>query len=140
MTKKPSQNRLAGYVIRFLVPLAFSLSVAAASAEKIGYNRDIRPILSDNCFYCHGPDQNKRKGKFRLDVREDAVAKKAIVPGKPSESELIKRIFETNPDDLMPPPDSHKKLISSQKELLRRWIATGAKYEAHWSYVPPVKP
>jgi len=138
MSKKILQCYLTRCVILFLVPLAFSST--AAAAEKIGYNHDIRPILSDNCFYCHGPDKNKRKGKFRLDVREDAVAKKAIVPNKPEESELIKRIFETNQDDLMPPPDSHKKLTPKQKELLRRWIATGAKYEAHWSYVPPIKP
>ena len=109
-------------------------------AEKISYNRDIRPILSDKCFHCHGPDQKTRKGKFRLDVRDDAVAKGAIVPGKPQESELINRIFNSNEDDLMPPKDQHKPLTPEQKELLRRWIAAGAKYEKHWAYLPPVKP
>src|SRR6266508_3173132 len=70
-----------------------STSVAAKSPEKLSYNRDVRPVLSDNCFFCHGPDQNKRKGKLRLDVREEAIAKKAVVPGRPAESDVIKRIF-----------------------------------------------
>ena len=118
----------------------FAWAVSVRAAEPISYNRDVRPILSDKCFYCHGPDQNKRKGKFRLDVREDAVAKKAIVPGQPDESEMIRRIRATAEDEVMPPPDSHKRLTPAQKELLRRWIAAGAKYEAHWAYVPPVKP
>jgi hypothetical protein len=116
------------------------LSSPVMGAEKISYNRDIRPILSDKCFHCHGPDQKTRKGKFRLDVRDDAVAKGAIVPGKPGESELINRIFNSNEDDLMPPKDEHKPLTPEQKELLRRWIAAGAKYEKHWAYLPPVKP
>src|SRR3989449_5552112 len=90
------------------VPAIISAAVAATSSDKISYNRDIRPVLSDNCFFCHGPDKNKRKGKLRLDVREEAIAKQAIVPGKPDESELIKRVFTSNADDLMPPPESHK--------------------------------
>ncbi len=118
----------------------FTMKGGAAEQKKaISYNRDIRPILSDNCFYCHGPDANKRKGKLRLDVREDAL-KKAIVEGKPDESELVKRIFQADPDELMPPPDSAKKLTPAQKDLLKRWIAQGAKYEAHWAYITPVKP
>ena len=83
---------------------------------KIDYNRDIRPILSDNCFHCHGPDKNHRKGKLRLDDRDAAVAKKAIVPGKPDESELVDRIFTDDADELMPPPKSHKTLTDAQKD------------------------
>ena len=113
---------------------------AAKAPIKISYNRDIRPVLSDNCFFCHGPDKNKRKGKLRLDAREEAIAKQAIVPGKPDHSELIKRISTAEPDDLMPPPESHKKLTAAQKDLLRRWIAEGAEYQNHWAYVPPVRP
>jgi hypothetical protein len=120
--------------------LCLCLAFSVAGAEKISYNRDIRPILSDDCFHCHGPDQKARKGKFRLDVRDEAVAKGAIVPGKPKESALLDRIFAANPDDLMPPPEAHKTLTQAQKQLLRRWIAGGAKYEKHWAYVPPVKP
>ena len=120
--------------------LALCLALPAVGAATISYNRDVRPILADNCFHCHGPDQNTRKGKFRLDVKEDAIAKGAIVPGKPKESELVTRIFGLHGADPMPPPEAHKTLTSAQKELLRRWIGAGAKYEKHWAYVPPVKP
>jgi hypothetical protein len=109
------------------------------AAEPVEFNRDIRPILSDNCFACHGHDASHRKAKLRLDVREDALAKEAFVPGKPEASELVKRLFQTDPDEVMPPPDSHKKLEPAQKELLRRWIAEGAKYQNHWSYDVPRK-
>src|ERR1017187_8815128 len=119
--------------------LGLFVAFQAVGAGTISYNRDVRPILSDNCFHCHGPDQKTRKGKFRLDVREDAVAKGAIVPGKPKESELITRIFGLHQAEPMPPPEAHKALTSAQKELLRCWIGTGAKYEKHWAYVPPVK-
>src|SRR5438094_7638883 len=111
-----------------LVPSRLAIAGAPAagvstSASKLAYNREIRPILSENCFACHGPDKNQRKGKLRLDVREAAIEKKALVPGKPEESELVKRLYTTNADDLMPPPESHKKLTPQQKELLERWIA-----------------
>jgi len=112
---------------------------ASKQGEAISYNRDIRPILSDNCFYCHGPDPNKRKAKMRLDIREDALEKKAFIPGKPEESELVRRIFTSDHEDMMPPPESNKKLNTAQRELLRRWIAAGAKYEGHWAYQKPVK-
>ena len=108
--------------------------------QPISYNRDIRPILSDNCFFCHGPDAGKRKGKLRLDVRDQALEREAIHPGKPESSELIKRIFATNPDDLMPPAESNKSLSPSQKALLRRWITEGAAYEGHWAYQKPARP
>ena len=116
------------------------MAISARAAETLSYNRDIRPILSDNCFQCHGPDEKTRKGKFRLDVRDDAVAKGAIVPGKPEDSELITRVFTKNLDDLMPPSETHKTLTTAQKEGLQRWIAAGAKYETHWAFIPPVKP
>jgi hypothetical protein len=127
----------AGALLSFLVGDAV---LAAPGPVEIQFNRDIRPILSDTCLPCHGPDQNKRKGKLVLDVREEAIAKGAILPGKPDESELIKRIFTSDEDDLMPPPDSHKTLTSAQKESFRKWIAQGAEYQKHWAYVPPVKP
>jgi mono/diheme cytochrome c family protein len=113
---------------------------AAEPPRNVQYNRDILPLLSENCFACHGPDKGKRKGKLRLDLRDEALKKKAIVPGKPGESELVNRLFTTVPDDLMPPEESHKTLSPAQKDLLRRWIAEGAEYQAHWAYVPPVKP
>jgi hypothetical protein len=114
--------------------------LAHAAAPAITYNRDVRPILSDNCFRCHGADKAARKAKLRLDVRDVAIEKEAFVPGKPDESELIKRIYTTNEDDVMPPPDSHKTLTAEQKDLLKRWIAEGAKYEPHWSFITPQRP
>jgi len=120
--------------------LALVLAVKSGAAEPISYNRDIRPILSDNCLLCHGPDQKTRKGKYRLDVREEALAVGALVPGKPQESKLIARINAEKPTERMPPPEAHKTLTAAQKELLRDWIAAGAKYEKHWAYLPPVKP
>src|SRR5688572_6603585 len=129
---------------QFAQPIAivalFFCALSGGAAEKIGFNQSIRPILSDNCFACHGPDASHRKGKLRLDVREAAIEKKAIVPGKPDESEMIKRIFTSDEDDLMPPRDSHKVLSAADKENLKRWVAEGAVYEGHWAYIPPVKP
>ncbi|MCA1686025.1 MAG: hypothetical protein LC745_08585, partial [Planctomycetia bacterium] len=111
--------------------------VAAASVD---YNRDIRPILSEHCFACHGPDKNQRKADLRLDVRESAVALEAIVPGKPDASELVARIDSADPDEIMPPPSSRKPLSPSQKDLLRRWVAADATYAAHWAYTPLARP
>ena len=120
-----------------LVCLGAYLHGAQPDADpRIEFNRDVRPILSDNCFYCHGPDQSHRKAKLRLDIREEALKKEAFVPGKPAESELIKRLTASDPDELMPPADSHKKLTEQQKSVLRRWIVQGAEYQLHWSYEP----
>jgi hypothetical protein len=104
------------------------------------YNRDIRPIFAENCFACHGPDKPARKADLRLDVREDAIKAGAIVPGKAERSTLVARIFATTGSELMPPPKSHKKLTPAQKELLRRWVAAGAEYQPHWSFIAPVRP
>jgi hypothetical protein len=121
--------------------LAASLTFAAPiSAATLEYNRDVRPILSDNCFRCHGPDKGQRKAKLRLDQREVALEREAFVPGKPDESELVKRIFSADPEEVMPPPDSHKQLTGAQKELLKRWIAEGAEYQPHWAYIKPTRP
>jgi mono/diheme cytochrome c family protein len=115
-------------------------AVRAAETPTLVYNRDIRPILSENCFACHGPDRNKRQAGLRLDVREEAVGHKAIVPGKPQESKLMVRVLSADADTQMPPAASHKQLTAAQKETLRRWITTGATYQAHWAYMPPVRP
>ncbi len=113
---------------------------AKPGAGKLEYNRDVRPILSENCFACHGPDKGGRKGKFRLDQRDAALQKEAFKPGDPDNSELIKRINTTNLDDLMPPADSNKHLTQAQKDTLKRWIAEGAEYQPHWAYIKPVRP
>ncbi|MCS6777711.1 MAG: DUF1553 domain-containing protein [Chloroherpetonaceae bacterium] len=106
------------------------------SPARVQFNRDIRPILSDHCFACHGPDRNSRKAGLRLDVRAEALKRRVIVPGKPEQSTLIARIFSTGTVPIMPPPSAHKPLTARQKELLRRWIAQGAPYEAHWAFTP----
>ena len=117
--------------------------IAAGKPQPLEYNRDIRPILSENCFACHGPDSASRKAKLRLDSFENATLKtedgiSIIVPGKPAESEFARRIFDAG-DDLMPPAESHKVLSAQQKEILKRWIAEGAKFQPHWSFIAPVK-
>jgi hypothetical protein len=110
-----------------------------------GFNRDIRPILSDACFHCHGPDQNTREAGLRLDVRDDATSATesgavAIVPGHPEKSEVVRRILSTDEDDRMPPDRSHKSLTPRQKEVLSHWIAQGAEYQNHWAYEPVQRP
>ncbi|MGZ4961168.1 MAG: DUF1549 domain-containing protein, partial [Limisphaerales bacterium] len=118
---------------------AVLMLVFGAKAEPLRFNHDIRPILSDNCFRCHGPDKNQRKKGMRLDVREDALQHKAFVPGKPEDSKLITRIFSSDPDEVMPPPNSNKKLTDEQKNILKRWVTEGGQYEPHWAYIKPVK-
>lgn len=116
-----------------------ALAGSAAFAAPLEFNRDIRPILSENCFQCHGPDANKRRAELRLDVRDEAIAARAFVPGKPDDSDAIHRIFSGDEDEVMPPPDSRRALTNEQRELLRRWVAEGAAYQQHWAYVPPVR-
>ena len=120
-------------------------SVSAGLARDLVYNRDIRPILSENCFACHGTDSKKRKGDLRLDEEAGAKAtleegRVAIKSGDPAGSELWKRINETDPDEVMPPPKTHKTLSAEQKETLKLWITQGAKYQNHWAFEPLVKP
>jgi len=130
--------------IPFCAAILFATLAEPLCGEPVRYNRDVRPILSDNCFACHGPDTANQKSGLRLDAREVAMkpAKSgdpAIVPGEVDASALVARILSDDEDEVMPPPDSHKKLTAKQKETLRQWIAEGAEYEAHWAFVPPVK-
>ncbi len=117
----------------------FGTSAAPGVPGRVEFNRDVRPILSDNCFLCHGPDKGRRKAGLRLDLRDEALKAEAFVPNKPNESELVARILSTDPDEMMPPPKSNKKLDARQKEILKRWVAQGAAYQQHWSYEKPVK-
>ena len=119
-----------------LVSLLSALPVRGQE-RTLSFNRDIRPILSENCYFCHGFDPSHREADLRLDTFEGAIAEKAIVPGKPEESEVIKRIYSTDPDEIMPVPKSHRTLTTAQKETLKTWIAQGAKYEPHWAFIPP---
>ncbi len=112
------------------------LAAEADAADRIEFNRDVRPILSDNCFYCHGPDKGQRQADLRLDMRDDAVKARAIAPGDVAASELVARILTDDAELQMPPPESRKKLTPRQKEILQKWIAQGAEYERHWSFEP----
>jgi hypothetical protein len=130
----------------FLLGFGFLTEPSKADGTKtISFNRDIRLIFSDTCFRCHGPDKNARQAGLRLDLREEATRKTKsgstpIVPGKPEESEIIRRIFATDKFEVMPPPDAHKELTAQQKETLKRWVAEGAQYEGHWAYQPLTRP
>ncbi len=127
-----------------LAVVVLAIGRSNADESKISYDRDIRPILADNCFACHGPDAQQRKAKLRLDVREGALAEArsgghAIVPGKPDDGTLLERIASDIPSRHMPPKKTGKTLTTSQIDLLRRWIVEGAPYTAHWAFVPPMR-
>ncbi|HVJ45884.1 MAG TPA: DUF1549 domain-containing protein, partial [Luteolibacter sp.] len=112
------------------------------AAEKLDFAKDVRPILSNRCFKCHGPDEGTRKGKLRLDLREAATGEGksgeiAVVPGKPAESEFVKRLHAEDPDDRMPPASAKMELSDNEKKILERWIAEGADYQPHWAFVAP---
>lgn len=120
-----------------ILPLMVGVgSVTAVAPAKVQFNRDIRPLLSENCFYCHGPDSATREAGLRLDKREDALKEGAIIPGDASKGTLMERIFTHDADDAMPPPKSNRHLSDADRALLKRWIEEGAEYEAHWSFVP----
>ncbi|MEO7678941.1 MAG: DUF1549 domain-containing protein, partial [Verrucomicrobiota bacterium] len=132
-------------VILLLVSFAARL-LAADPAEHVDFNFQIRPILSDRCFKCHGPDAKSRKADLRLDIADEATALRgkksdlhAIVPGKPGQSEVVRRITTTDPDDQMPPPDSNLHLSKEEIALMTKWIEQGAKYETHWAFNPVKK-
>ena len=114
------------------------LQIAAAETD-ISFNRDIRAILSENCFHCHGPDEDAREADLRLDT-EAGATESAIVAGDAEASELVARITSDDPDAVMPPPDSERSLTAEQIKLLSAWIDQGAKYQAHWSFIPPIRP
>ncbi len=127
-----------------LICALLTLSPLVVMAAEVSFNRDIRPILSDNCYYCHGTDSNHRKAGLRLDTFAGATADndgvRVIVPGDPAKSELWRRIVSEDEDEVMPPPDAHKApFTAAQRDLIKRWIEQGAKYEAHWAFVPPVR-
>jgi hypothetical protein len=114
-------------------------------AELPDFARDVRPILSRHCFKCHGPDEEGRKSKLRLDQRDAALApaksgQAAIVPGKADASELVHRILSTDPDEIMPPPAAKQELTAEQKDTLRRWVEAGAEYKEHWAFIAPKRP
>ena len=144
--KSPFRGKRAcaagGYPLVLVV--AIGLIAGTARAAPVDFNREIRPILAANCFACHGPDAAERQADLRLDTREGAFADHdghvALAPGKPQDSELVRRISAVDPGERMPPADSGKKLSAEQIELLRRWVAEGAVWQEHWSYAKPARP
>ncbi|MCE9605029.1 MAG: DUF1553 domain-containing protein [Planctomycetia bacterium] len=135
--------------LRFCAAPAFAFFLGAAfasavgfAAEPVSFNRDIRPILAETCFHCHGPDPGSRKADLRFDREESFFGKKTplVVPRRPEASPLYQRIISTDADQQMPPPDAHKQLKPEQKELIRRWIAEGATWQSHWSFLAPARP
>ena len=132
-------------MVRPALLIAIALAWSATAEAKVSFNREIRPILSEQCFSCHGFDAKHRKADLRLDTREGALAEndgvRAIIPGDPAKSELWQRLLSKDPEEVMPPPDAHKpKLTEKQIATLRRWIEEGAPYEPHWAFTAPQRP
>ena len=128
-----------------LVAIAFSTPSRGADSGKLDFNRDVQPILSENCYFCHGTDKNQRKAGLRLDELEEATrdlgkGRRAVVPGKSGESEMVRRMLSSDPDEVMPPKESHREVTPAQIETLKRWIDEGAEYAEHWSFIPPKRP
>ncbi len=130
----------------YLILCVFSNTLASAQTRttetepKLDYNRDIRPILSNHCFACHGPDSGNRQADLRLDQRQPAIDLQAISPGSLSKSKLISRLHSKDASEIMPPPETQKPLTLSQIQLLETWIEQGAEYQTHWAYIPPARP
>ena len=126
-----------------LKAIALNLVGTAAGHAAVDFNRDIRPILSDKCFHCHGPDEKTREAELRLDTYEGATEggefEVPIKPGKPNGSEVITRILNQDPEEIMPPPETHKKVSPKELELLKQWIEEGARYDDPWTYKNPIK-
>lgn len=124
---------------RLALLLALTAGSSVCADETVDFNRDIRPLLADNCFACHGADSGSREADLRLDDREAAIESGALVPGQPDESEFLARVLSEDPELIMPPPETKKQLTKAEKNMLRRWIAGGAEYQTHWAFIPPQK-
>ena len=133
-------RRLLAMLGALPIALGFASRLTAADVD---FNRDVRPILSDKCFACHGPDEHKRGAELRLDVEKDAKEDRGgyrvLTPGKPDQSELVKRIIAEDESERMPPKKSGKTLSPAEIDLLKRWVVQGAEYKVHWAYAPPTR-
>ena len=127
--------------MKFQLLLLLVPAVATCVAEPVDFNRDVQPILSENCYHCHGPDGGARKADLRLDKKEGAYRTKdditPVKPGDSANSDVIVRVLSTDKDEVMPPPKSNRKLTDAQKQLLKRWVDEGAKWGEHWAFVAP---
>src|SRR5436309_8559882 len=143
----PTLARLTALTLSAACSLATVIAASAkkqSPAEPVDFSSQIRPIISSKCFSCHGPDESSRKAKLRLDVREEAIkdrkGTRAIVPGGLEQSELVRRITATDPDDKMPPPKTGRTLSAVEIDLVKRWIQQGAPHSPHWAFVKPERP
>jgi mono/diheme cytochrome c family protein len=136
--RRPWRLLLAAWIVASPVPHL------SAASEPVDFNRDVLPVLSANCFECHGPDAGSREAELRLDDRDNAILNRdghaALGPGEPDRSELIARITAPDPLDVMPPPKSGERLTPEQIRMLRDWIEQGAEYSGHWAFEPPRRP
>src|ERR1035441_1142441 len=128
----------------FIVTGLLAGTTLLAADTPVRFNRDIRPIMSDTCFRCHGPDKRSRMAGLRIDIRDEALKPTKsgvtpIEPGDPEKSAIVQRVFATNAK-IMPPAFAHKELTAAQKDTIRRWVAQGAVYEGHWAYQPVTRP
>jgi hypothetical protein len=133
----------SGFLCCLIVAIMASIAQGALP-EKVQFNRDIRPILSDNCYLCHGPDKDQRKADLRLDTKEGLFSTiedhRMLVPGHPEKSEIFLRMTVADETERMPQKKSNKKLTSSQIALVRKWIEQGAVWEGHWAFIKPIRP
>jgi len=128
-------------VVAGSIALCFANAIFGTTAQAdVDFNRDIRPILAEHCFACHGTDSESREGDLRLDIREAAIESGAIVAGNPDDSELLSRLYTDDADLIMPPPAAKKPLADEQKDILKQWIAEGAEYQSHWAFMAPQRP
>src|SRR5205085_2623528 len=123
-----------------LCSLVCAGDLAAQPLRRVDFNRDVRPILADNCFTCHGPAKSARKAGLRFDTQEGLFAEETVVPGQPGKSKLWDRVSSTDPKHVMPPPSTGRKLSKQQIESLRLWIEQGAVWQNHWAFIPPQRP
>ena len=135
---RKSKRRASAKIVAFAISFAL-IQLSSSQADDVEFNRDVRPILADNCYECHGPDEESREADLRLDVLEDAIGW-VIEPGSVDDSSLIDRLVSDDPDSVMPPPHSKRRPTKRQIEVLRRWIEQGAQYEKHWAFVAPTRP
>jgi mono/diheme cytochrome c family protein len=129
----------------FVAVICLTALARAASAQGVDYARDVLPILSENCYHCHGPDEKARKAKLRLDQKDGGAFRTKdgvtpILPHGAAKSDLVRRVTSEDPDEVMPPADDIRKLKPQQIETLKRWVEQGATWGAHWAFVPPVAP
>jgi cytochrome c553 len=136
MGNSQMHNSVSKLIVVWLALSAVSMRGLQA-AERVDFNRDVRPILAGHCFHCHGPDGEARQGELRLD--DAAAARRVLKAADSGQSELVRRVLAADPDERMPPMDANKPLSDDQKKILTRWVAEGAEYQTHWAFVPPVR-